>query len=136
MQFVRRKKTRPNIHLTALIDIVFLLLVFFLLASNFVDQQGIKISVPETVTEGSDLLPEIRIEIAENGVLQFNGVVVDEERLSFLLQRQVSQSVELNIAIKADQKAQYARIIHVIDIAKAAGVTQFLLLTQQVQHNP
>jgi len=47
IRFPEKKRTRPTIHLTALIDIVFMLLIFFLLASSFVDQQGIAIVIPK-----------------------------------------------------------------------------------------
>lgn len=131
MKFPKKNRSKPKILLTSLIDIVFLLLVFFLLTSSFVDQQGVSITVPEVENEGTDLLPEIAISIDEHGIIYFNGIMVSEETLLNLLKNQLKDSPNQNVAIRADRHALYDSIVRVIDIAKSAGVKDFLLITEQ-----
>ena len=131
MKFPKKNRSKPKILLTSLIDIVFLLLVFFLLTSSFVDQQGVSILVPEVENEGTDLLPEIAISIDEHGIIYFNGIMVSEEILLNLLKNQLKNSPNQKVAIRADRHALYDSIVRVIDIAKSAGVKDFLLITEQ-----
>lgn len=131
MKFPNRKRSKPTIHLTSLIDIVFLLLVFFLLTSNFVDQQGVTILVPEVENKSTDVLPEISIGIDENGKIYFNRVLVNETILLSLIKRNLKDMPNKNVAIRADRRVQYDSVVQVIDIAKAAGAKDFLLITQQ-----
>ncbi|MDH5258197.1 MAG: biopolymer transporter ExbD [Gammaproteobacteria bacterium] len=130
MKFPHKSRTRPNVHLTSLIDIVFLLLIFFLLSSNFVDQQGIPIKTPEIDNTSTDILPEITINISEKGDLFYNGIKVNEPVLHKLLVKSLVQSSTKNVAIRADRRVQYDDVVRVIDIAKGAGAKDFLLITQ------
>ena len=86
MRFPARKIRRPNIHLTALIDIVFLLLIFFLLSSSFVHQQGIQILVPEVEIESKDRLPELTVKIEHECRIYekevFSGYQNDNHKIS------------------------------------------------------
>ena len=130
MRFPTKQRTKPRVHLTALIDIVFLLLIFFLLASNFIEQQGVAVSVPETQAEGTNLLPEIKIYIDRNSRIFFNGVQVNSKILHDLLKKQLLETPKQKIAIKADRRVSYDMVVQVIDIAKSAGAKEFLLVTQ------
>jgi len=130
LRFPVKKPTRPAIHLTALIDIVFLLLIFFLLASSFVKQQGVAILIPQMSTESGKLLPEVTVTIDQGGILYFNGATVSREILKQQLLKIYGNAPEHNIAIAADRRTQYDNIVQVIDIAKAAGAKNILLITQ------
>jgi len=96
-----------------------------------VDQQGVSITVPEVEIEGTDLLPEIAISIDEQGIIYFNGEMVNEETLLNLLKIQLKDSPNQHVAIRADRHALYNSIVRVIDIAKSAGVKNFLLITER-----
>jgi len=131
MKFTTIKRKKPNVHLTSLIDIVFLLLIFFLLSSNFIVQQGVNISVPQVENESLDLLPEIAVTIDDKGIFYFQGIMVNEEILQTLLKKQLDGSPKKVVAIRADQRVQYNSIVNVIDIAKSAGAEEFLLITRR-----
>lgn len=131
IRFPDKKLTRPKIHLTALVDIVFLLLIFFLLSSNFVSQQGISIIVPEVASEGTELLPETIVDIDQDGTLYFDGIQVNKTILLNLLKQHYKDTPERNVAIHADRRVPYDNVAQVIDIAKLAGVNNFLLITKE-----
>lgn len=131
MKFPVQKRTKPNVLLTPLIDIVFLLLVFFLLASNFVDQQGTSIAIPEIESEGDELLPDISVSINEDGNLFFKNVMVNETILLKVLKSELVKTNKQLISIRADRQVKYDYVVRVIDIAKEAGAKDFILVTQK-----
>ena len=131
MQFPHKKRTRPTIHLTALIDIVFMLLIFFLLASSFVEQQGVAISMPEVNSEGSELLPDIILQIDHNGIYYFNQEAIPDGNLFYLFQNKLKLAPTNNVVIKADRRVLYDKVVYAIDAAKLAGAKNILLLTKK-----
>ena len=131
MRFPSRKRKPPTIHLTALIDIVFLLLIFFLLTSNFVTQQGQTIQVPEVSTESAELLPDIMVRVDHAGSFYFNNVLVNDSILLRLLSQELARADKQHVAIQADRRVPYDRVVDAIDIAKQAGAKDFLLVTRQ-----
>lgn len=131
LQFPSPKRTRPTVHLTALIDIVFLLLIFFLLTSNFVEQEGVAIIAPEVQSKGTDSLPDTVVTIDHNGVITLDGIVFGEQRLAEALRHQLEKTSNDTVVIQADRRVQYDTVVQVIDIAKQAGARNFLLVTQR-----
>ena len=132
MKFPKKNYKRPNIHLTALIDIVFLLLIFFLLSSNFVTQQGIQIIVPKMASESKDLVPEITVRIDQEGNFYYAGFQIRDETLRVLLTEDLKPLKKRKIAVYADRRVEYNRVVELIDIAKGAGAEDFLLISDQV----
>jgi len=131
MRFPDKKTRQPNIHLTALLDIVFLLLIFFLLSSSFVNQQGVQILVPEVGNESKDNLPDITVQIDRYGNYYFDGIQISDIALQRALKNRFTQSPVNKLAIHADRRVEYNSVVNVIDIAKLAGAKDFLLVNQQ-----
>lgn len=131
LRFPAKKRTRPTIHLTALIDIVFLLLIFFLLASSFVEQAGVAIIVPEIESEGSGLLPEIIVQIDQNGSIFIDETNVNQRQLTTILKLRIKSLAKDTVVIQADRRVQYDTVVEVIDAAKLAGAKNLILVTKR-----
>ena len=133
MKFPSKTSKRPTVHLTALIDIVFLLLIFFLLASSFVSEQGIKIALPEVSSLSRDILPDATVKIDMNGKFYYQGFEVNDETLFELLNEHFKDFTNHRVAIRADRRVEYDKVVQVIDIAKSAGARDFLLVNEQTE---
>ena len=131
IRFPKKIRRSPTIHLTALIDIVFMLLIFFLLASSFVDQQGVSINMPEVESEGSEVITDIIVQIDQNGIFYFNRTEVQEDYLVNLLKYQLKLDSKDSVIIKADRRVQYNKVVQAIDAAKLAGAKNILLITKK-----
>ncbi|WP_455202316.1 ExbD/TolR family protein [Kaarinaea lacus] len=133
LRFPSKKRTRPTIHLTALIDIVFLLLIFFLLASSFVEQAGVAIIVPEIESEGSGLLPEIIVQIDKDGNILIDETNVNQHQLTTIIKLRIKSLAKDTVVIQADRRVQYDTVVKVIDAAKLAGAKNLILVTTRKQ---
>lgn len=131
LRFPAKKRTRPQIHLTALIDIVFLLLIFFLLASNFIKQQGVVIIVPEVESKANEELPDLVVKIDGRGSVYVNDVMIDENKLYNALKIKLKNTSQDTVVIHADRRVQYDKVMHAIDSAKLAGARYLMLVTKQ-----
>lgn len=125
-----RKRGELILELTPLIDVVFLLLIFFLVATTFDDMKGgIKIDLPQsTIREISDI-KEIQIIIDKNKNLILNykekgkkeQISLNKENLKEILSEKLLESKEKNVIISADKKLDYGYIVDIMTIAKEAG---------------
>jgi len=131
-----RQPPRTAIHLTALIDIVFLLLIYFLLTSSFVEQEGIPISVPEIKTTGlySENIPVVLID--QGGQFFLEKKPVSDEELSSLLRAHLALSADKSVAIKADKRVAYERVVQALDIAKETGAEVLNLAVEKKPEPP
>ena len=132
LRFSTKLQKRPAIHLTALIDIVFLLLIFFLLASSFVQQVAVNIVVPEVESENTGLLNDIVVEIDHEGSIWFEKTKITGNQLIKILEYQLKSKGTDTVVIRADRRVQYDVVIETIDAAKLAGAKNLFLVAKQI----
>ena len=118
-----------QIDIAPLIDIVFQLLIFFMLTSSFVMQPGIKVNLPKAVTSEVVKFENIDILITSENVTYLNGKVVTTSELKTLLKQAAGR--DQTILIKADKRASLGRVVEIWDMARDLGITQINIATNQ-----
>ncbi|MFC1511996.1 ExbD/TolR family protein [Candidatus Latescibacterota bacterium] len=113
----------------SLTDIIFLLLIFFLLSSTFVLQPGIKVELPTTTTSDISSEKSIVISLTRDGAIYLNDELVNQIELGARLRRMVLNASEPIIAFRSDRAATIESLIEVMDIAKSAGGDKFIIVT-------
>ncbi len=118
-----------QIDIAPLIDVVFQLLIFFMLTSSFVMQPGIKVNLPKAVTSEAVRLENIEIILSSENVIYLDGKVVTTQDLRSLF-KQVAKRKQ-PILIKSDRRASLGRVVEVWDMARDLGITQINIATNQ-----
>ncbi len=110
-----------------LIDVVFLLLIFFMLTSSFIFQPGIKINLPKAVT--SEVLHEqnVVITVTSGNLIYLNDKAITSKELTRHLKQIAKENKPL--LIKADRKASLGRVVEVWDICRASGLSKVNIAT-------
>lgn len=134
MKFKRHTKLEyglKQIDIAPLIDVIFLLLIFFMLSSSFVFQSGISVKLPKAVT--SDVVREENfiVTITSENVTYLNGEIVTLKELKQKLNRPGSQDRPL--LIKADRRASVGRIVDVWDLCRDLGIERINIATNQAK---
>jgi biopolymer transport protein ExbD len=132
MQFegCRRSSHVPNV--TPLIDIVFLLLIFFMLTSHFVQDDVLNIQLPETESgEQLDEKKSIEIVINTEGQWLYREKVVDADALLLVLQEDLSKLEDKRVRIRGDKSSDLGSTVTVLDIARRAGATGVDIVTER-----
>ncbi len=122
----------PSIEMTPIIDMVFLLLIFFLVATTYQQsERELAIALPEAEAAGpiSTMLREIIINIDAQGQIIVGGQAMELEELRTLVADAVRMNPEQKVSVRGDRDISYGRIARVLDICKAAGVQQPFLDT-------
>jgi biopolymer transport protein ExbD len=118
-----------QIDIAPLIDMVFQLLIFFMLTSSFVMQPGIKVNLPKAVTSEVVKYENTEIVVSSENVIYLNGKVVTTQELKTLL-KQVAK-MKQGILIKADRRASLGRAVEIWDMCRDLGVSQINIATNQ-----
>lgn len=129
MRLKRIKRNRSvALDLTPLIDVVFLLLIFFMLSSSMIMQSGIKINLPTVKNARVGEVDRLEIKIpSDDGIFVNNRQVTLEELRSIL--DDVAKEGKM-VMIKGDQRASLGRIVSVWDLCKEMGVTRLNIATE------
>ncbi len=130
MEFEGRKKIKDTLNITPLIDIVFLLLIFFMLSSHFVTQPGLKITLPTAVTAKLHSEEDIIVFITEDNKLILNGKEVVLDKLRAELEIKLDKAGKKTVVIKADAKVDLGLAVKVMDRAKQAKAEGLVISTK------
>jgi biopolymer transport protein ExbD len=119
------------VNITSLIDVVLLLLIFFMISTTFVTQPGIRVNLPKASSKVKNVAQESNTVIitAENKIF-INREEVDFGKLrSLLVDLKEGQSGDL-IIVKADEAVAHGIVVQVMDIAKTAGFSRIAIATK------
>ncbi len=130
MRFKRRVQfVKGHLDIAPLIDCIFLLLIFFLLTSNFIFQPGIKINLPKAVT--SEVVQEntLVITVTSDNRFYLNEAPITYAELKNKLKRE--PGTKKPILIKADRDVALGKVINIWDFCRDIGITQINIATNQ-----
>jgi biopolymer transport protein ExbD len=125
MQFVRKPRRPPVINIISLIDILVVLLIFYIATTVFKKSEPkIKIVVPPSTQakETQDTTPST-IYVTEDGKLFLDDAPVEPDQLADQLKAKLSANPNFKVAMKADTKAPFGAIVKVMDAAHAANIS-------------
>jgi biopolymer transport protein ExbD len=134
MKLNLRPRTQPEVNLTSLIDVVLLLLVFFMVSTSFVKQSQITISLPEAESPSvvEETPDQIDIMITETGRFLVNGRELINNRAETIrnaLQKTSNGDHTLPLTISADANAKHQFVVTAMDVAGRLGFTQINIAT-------
>lgn len=135
MNFRRQSKEELSVNLTPLIDIVFLLLIFFMVSTTFTKESQLNISLPEASAELSDVPPaSIEILITDAGTYSINGQSLVNNQLD-TLKKGIAKVLEgrdtAPVVISADAKATHESVVRAMDAAGQLGLINLSITTRQ-----
>lgn len=125
----QRKYQSLDDRLIPLINVVFLLLIFFLIAGQVSSQQNHSINPPRSHSEKMSESSKWRIEMDIEGSVTLNGKAINLSQLSVILASRLS-SQPLSIALKMDRKLKAEHLDHLLSVLRASGQTRVTLLTE------
>ena len=142
MKFSDRNDEETQINLTPLIDVVFLLLIFFMVSTTFSKESQLRIKLPESSDEPEQeqQVQVLEIEISANGVYAIKGpadtaarqlVNTSREALYRALLVATEDTQELVTVIRADRRTPHESVIRAMDMARRVGQTNITFATQQ-----
>lgn len=136
MKFKRRTRLEAAVDLTPLIDVVFLLLIFFMVSTTFIRETQLKINLPEASGELQQADGEtVEITIDARGEYALNGRLLVNNELQTLVRalQEIAPSVDKSerVIVTADANAAHQAVVRAMDAAGRVGLSRISITTQQ-----
>ncbi len=129
MQFRIKRYIKPVINIASLVDVLFLLLIFFMVTSAFVEQPNIKLELPSTRHSEVSKMNNMVLSIARDGKLFLQDSLVDKKDLEKELRRVILDTGDEVLVLKADKFVPYGVVIDIMDAVKGAGFRKVIAPT-------
>src|SRR5690554_2440927 len=139
MNFLRRTRVETDINLTPLIDVVFLLLIFFMVSTTFTRETQLKVDLPESASGehvDASIQQQIEVLISAAGEVSINGNTLINpslETLQTALARESDGDTNLPVVITADAQTPHQSVITAMDAAGQQGFTRLRLTTNEME---
>ncbi len=122
-----RETAESEVNMTPMLDVVFIMLIFFIVTASFVKEAGVDVIRPPAATAEAKDQGNILIAITENGQIWVDRRQVDPRSLRANIERLHGENPQGSIVIQADAKSQNHLLVQVMDAAKAAGVNSIAI---------
>ena len=140
MRRSRASRREATVELTPLIDVVFLLLIFFMVSTSFVQNQALNVDLPQANSDAQlDQDVYINVVVQQNGRYEIDGKVVTDlslvgltNTLRAIVEKTAIQSKNLPVVISADASATHQSVVRVMDACAQVGLSRISLATQPI----
>ena len=126
----RRGSKTVFVNVTSFIDVLFVLLLFFMVSTTFVTQPAMNLDLPKAVHSQGTRQPAIIVYVDQDGVIHLNDEPVDDALLEQSLETRLASSEDKAVVLKADSRVSHGTVVHILDIIKGAGVVKLTIATQ------
>ncbi len=131
MAFLRKKREAPRVELTPMVDVVFLLLIFFMISTTFVEAPGITVKLPESSSQQRDQeTREIKVYLSREGNIFLGSEAVDMESLRQHLLNHGDEAAAMTFLLLADEEALHGKVVALMDLARETGFSRLAIATE------
>ena len=131
---VRKRRTTPAVIIVALIDVLIVLVIFLLVTTTFKQQAALKLQLPESLQAqktGANENPPFVVSIDDKGMYYLEKLPVTFEQMKSRLLEQAAKNPQLVLAINADEKAPWGKVVKVRDAAAEAKIKSLVAYTKE-----
>ena len=121
-----------NIDLTPLLDVSFIILIFFILTTTFTDENRLAIEKPKASSEQTSQSDSIKIGIDRNNLLYFQNILIDPNSLRERLVQELKNKPMGSLLIEADKNSEISIFVLVVDTAKSVGIQDITISTDKI----
>jgi len=129
MKLLNKTTRKIALNLTSLIDVLFILIIFFTVSSTFLEQPGIQLQLPEAETSETHTVQKVVIYINKEGTIYVNDDSVSLENMIESVQQLVSAQTDKSVVLQADSEISHGFIIRIMDRLRKNGIYKIVVST-------
>jgi biopolymer transport protein ExbD len=131
LSYARQAEDEQEINITPMLDVVFIMLIFFIVTASFVKESGIEVDRPSAVTAVVKEKGNILVAVTETGEIWINRRQVDPRAVRANIERLHAENPQGSVVIQADKSSTTEMLVHVMDAARQAGVFNVSIAAQE-----
>ncbi len=130
MRFGGAGRRKALINITSLIDVVFLLLLFFVVTSTFLERPGLDLTLPAASPTEVARRDEVTVELDADGATWLDGARLESADLEAGIERALASAGTERVVLEADERVPHGRVVEAMDAARRAGATGLVVATR------
>jgi len=134
MKLLTARKKSIQLNITSLIDVLFLLIIFFAVTSTFLEQPGVKLELPKTATKDLQKVEKAVLLITRDGRYYLRNKEVQKANLPALIRDAMKNSLDKSLIISADKRVEHGVVVEIMDMARQNGVVKLVIATEPKQN--
>ena len=127
MEFSGRQRSKQELNVAPLIDVVFLLLIFFMLASTFIEPKSVELMLGSGTSQTVTAVEPLEIDVATDGSIRLNGLRLSVEQLTVEIAARIKGDPNRIVTIRAEAEIPVQRLIQIMDQVRSAGTNKLRL---------
>jgi biopolymer transport protein ExbD len=127
----KEDKENIEVNLTPLIDVVFLLLIFFMVSTTFIYSNSIDVNLPAAKGDETSVSENIRVVLTQSGAINIDGTQFAENQVEAQLAEMKKNKPESTVIIEADKNVTHGRVVFVMDASRKAGFEKFAIAVEE-----
>ena len=130
MRILNKPKRKGQINITSLIDVLFILLIFFMVSSTFLEQPGMKLELPKAKSANVEKVDNLVIYIDADNQVFLNDKPVAIDRLKKQLEEAISKNDNPTLVLQADKSVPHGLVVTAMDLARQVGIKRLIVATK------
>jgi len=130
VRFRRPSPVRVAIDIAPLVDVVFLLVIFFAVSTTFLESSGLKLELPTSASTATREAEELTVGLAADGRIELDGAIVEREALAGLLRDRLAGAERKVVVLRADTTARHGDVVALMDVIREAGADALTVATR------
>ena len=127
-----RENKQPELMIIPMIDIMFFLLVFFMISTMFmVEQRSLPVQLPKAAQAIAENKPALVVTVKEDGSLWLEDKHISPDTLAWQVQMESRRTKDFAVLLRADERASYGKVVAVLDLLKRSGAERFALAAEK-----
>jgi biopolymer transport protein ExbD len=131
MKLLEKPSKKIGINLTPLIDVLFILIIFFTVSSTFLEQPGIELKLPEAESSQSHTAQKVIVYVDNDENIFLNDDPVEIENVAKAVEALISAQTDKSVVLHADEDVSHGIIINVMDLLRKQGIYKIVISTSK-----
>lgn len=131
MKLYEKPPKKIAINLTPLIDVLFILIIFFTVSSTFLEQPGIELKLPEAESSQSHTAQKVIVYIDKEENVFLNDDPIEFENVAESVNALISAQTEKSVVLQADKNVTHGKIISIMDMLRKKGIYKIIVSTSK-----
>lgn len=132
MEFIRPKRISLGLDMAPLIDIVFQLLIFFMLSSSFLNP-ALKLDLPQAVKHDANEPQQVVVSVDRAGKIFINAIETTKNQFKLQLESKLAGNAKKSVHLRGDKDMPYRFFVEVMDLARQAGARQINIVHEEIR---
>ena len=117
--------------LTPMLDVVFIMLIFFIVTATFIKETGVEVNRPDTVTAEQKKTVSLLVGVAQDSAIWIDKKKVDIRDVRPLMEQLHAENPKGGLVIKADSESKVEKVLAIMDAARNIGITQVAIASEE-----